>query len=61
MNERLHVHPSKMSEKEFLSWLRSYFSTEQDPLVTLHKNIKQRNTSSQNQWKYEDEDDGIPL
>ncbi|UOF89922.1 hypothetical protein LSG31_18950 [Fodinisporobacter ferrooxydans] len=59
MNERTPLPPSKMSEEEFLSWLRSYFSTEQDPLVTLHRNIKKRKTNSLTHLQMEDEDDGL--
>jgi hypothetical protein len=59
MSERKPLPPSGVSEEELLSWLRSCFSTEQDPLVTLHKRMKTFRTSSRNQWKYEEEEDGL--
>jgi hypothetical protein len=59
MSERKPLPPSGITEEELLSWLRSCFSTEQDPLVSLHNRVKTHRVSSNQKWNYEDEEDGL--
>ena len=56
MMERTSLPRMGASEEELLSWLRSCFSSEQDPLLALHKRVNRSKTPLHSLTSDEDED-----